>query len=53
MRITFATGSPATQAVDLLVLKQHMKLGGYMVDAGDTPAATLRSVIDQVMAIFP
>ncbi|MEZ4770984.1 MAG: cytochrome c3 family protein [Caldilineales bacterium] len=40
------------EAAELLVLNQHTKQGGYLVEAGDDPTATLMSVIDEVMANF-
>ena len=39
-------------AGDLAVLNLHMTEGGYRVEAGDDPTATLQSVIDQIMALF-
>lgn len=40
------------KAVDLISLKQHMKLGGYLIEAGDDADSTLGTVINEVMAIF-
>ena len=39
-------------AGQLYIFTQHVKNGGYVVDAGDDAAATLQNVIDQMMAIF-
>jgi OmcA/MtrC family decaheme c-type cytochrome len=36
----------------LTVLNLHFKHGGYLIDAGKTPDATLLDVINQTMAIF-
>ena len=36
----------------LLSLNQHTNLGGYMIDAGDDPTATLMDTINQAMANF-
>jgi hypothetical protein len=38
--------------VDLLVFNQHAKNGGYLIEAGEDAAATLMSVIEQIMALF-
>ena len=40
------------EASELIVLNQHMKQGGYLIEAGEKPADTLSAVIDQIMAIF-
>ncbi len=37
---------------ELNVLNQHFQQGGYLIDAGADPTATLQDVIDQTMAIF-
>ncbi len=37
---------------ELISFNQHTKLGGYMIEAGDDPAGTLSTVIDEIMAIF-
>ena len=39
-------------ASELISLNQHMKQGGYLIEAGEKPADTLSAVIDQIMAIF-
>ena len=39
-------------ASDLLSLNQHTNLGGYLIEAGDDPTATLQDTINQVMANF-
>ena len=36
----------------LIVLNQHMKQGGYLIEAGEDPNSTLASVIDQIMGFF-
>jgi OmcA/MtrC family decaheme c-type cytochrome len=36
----------------LTVFNQHTKQGGYLIDAGEDPTATLGTVIDEIMAIF-
>jgi len=36
----------------LIVLNQHMKQGGYIIDAGEDPDAALLAVIDEIMAMF-
>jgi OmcA/MtrC family decaheme c-type cytochrome len=40
------------EAVDLVVFNQHIKQGGYLVTAGEDATATLKAVIDQIMAMF-
>jgi OmcA/MtrC family decaheme c-type cytochrome len=37
---------------ELVSLNQHMKREGYLINAGETPAATLATVIEQIMAYF-
>ena len=39
-------------AGELLSFNQHVKNGGYMVPAGDVPADTLMSIINEIMANF-
>jgi hypothetical protein len=39
-------------AVELWSLNQHVKNGGYFIDAGKKPLVTLQNVIDEVMALF-
>jgi OmcA/MtrC family decaheme c-type cytochrome len=39
-------------AGELIVLNQHMKQGGYLIDGGDDPDALLLAVIDEIMAMF-
>jgi hypothetical protein len=36
----------------LIVLNQHMRQGGYLVDGGKDPVATLYQAIDYIMALF-
>ncbi len=40
------------EASELIVLNEHMKQGGYLIEAGEKPADTLSAVIDEIMAIF-
>lgn len=37
---------------ELISLNQHMKQGGYMIEAGEEPASTLNSAIEWIMALF-
>ncbi len=39
-------------AVEMLSYDQHMKMGGYLFDAGEVPLDTLMTTIDQVNEIF-
>jgi hypothetical protein len=39
-------------AGELAVFNQHVKNGGYLLDAGEDPVATLSTVIDEIMANF-
>jgi len=39
-------------AGELEMLFQHWRQGGYMIEAGDDPTATLNTVIEQVMTLF-
>ena len=34
------------------ILKQHLKQGGYLVEAGEVPADTLNTMITEIMALF-
>jgi len=36
----------------LTVLNLHLQQGGYLIDAGETPDATLQSIIDEIMSLF-
>ena len=36
----------------LMVFSKHIQQGGYMIEAGEDPQGTLRTVIDQVMELF-
>ena len=40
------------EAVELLTFNQHIKQGGYLIEAGDDPLATLMKSIDDIMAFF-
>ncbi len=40
------------EASELISLNQHMKQGGYMIEAGDDPVATLNDVTQQIMSLF-
>jgi hypothetical protein len=40
------------KAGEFAILKQHMQQGGYLVEAGEQPAETLQTVIDEMMALF-
>jgi OmcA/MtrC family decaheme c-type cytochrome len=42
----------ADAASELLSFMQHTKNGGYMIEAGEDPVATLRAVTEQVMGWF-
>ena len=37
---------------ELIPFNLHTKQGGYMIEAGDVPTATLNTVIDQIMTSF-
>ena len=37
---------------ELVAFNKHITQGGYMIEAGEKPADTLQSVIDQVMGLF-
>ena len=39
-------------ASELIPFNVHAANGGYMIDAGDVPTATLNSVIDDIMNAF-
>jgi hypothetical protein len=39
-------------AAGLTLFNQHTAQYGYMVEAGDTPADTLQTVFDKIMALF-
>lgn len=39
-------------AGELAALNQHIKQGGYMIEAGEAPLGTLGAVIDEIMALF-
>ena len=38
--------------VDLVVLNQHVKQGGYLIAAGEDDVKTLMAVIDEIMSLF-
>jgi OmcA/MtrC family decaheme c-type cytochrome len=40
------------EAVELIVLNQHMKQGGYLIEGGEDASSTLGAVIDAIMALF-
>ena len=39
-------------AVGLVILNQHIKQNGYMIEVGDDPISTWTSVVDQIMGFF-
>ncbi len=39
-------------AGELMSFNGHIKLGGYLVEAGKNPAETLWATINQIMGIF-
>jgi OmcA/MtrC family decaheme c-type cytochrome len=40
------------KAGELLLFNQHIKQGGYLVEAGEDATGTLQTVIDEIMALF-
>ncbi len=40
------------EASELMLFNLHTDQGGYLIDAGEDPSATLATVIDEIMAIF-
>jgi OmcA/MtrC family decaheme c-type cytochrome len=40
------------KAAELTVFNQHIKQGGYLIEAGEDSSSTLATVIDEIMAIF-
>jgi OmcA/MtrC family decaheme c-type cytochrome len=40
------------EAGGLIILNQHTKQGGYLIDGGEDPDSALLSVIDEIMAMF-
>jgi hypothetical protein len=40
------------EAGELMLFNQHVRQGGYLVEAGEDASGTLQSVIDEIMALF-
>jgi len=40
------------KAGELMLFNQHVRQGGYLVEAGEDASGTLQSVIDEMMALF-
>ena len=40
------------EAGKLIALTQHVKQGGYLIEAGEDESSTLATVIDEIMALF-
>jgi OmcA/MtrC family decaheme c-type cytochrome len=40
------------KAGELMLFNQHIRQGGYLVDAGEDAGGTLQSVIDEMMSLF-
>jgi hypothetical protein len=36
----------------LIILNQHVRQGGYLIDGGEDPDSLLLAVIDEIMAMF-
>jgi hypothetical protein len=37
---------------DFISFMEHTKQGGYLIEAGDDPSATLKAVTEQIEALF-